>query len=206
MNITDYLFDLGYKDKENVFKQNDKVSIKIPFNFNGKRINICPYIIPYLNKKSYLNVEFESFYNDSLQKKKNILNLIKNIKYPENGRVAEMGWEAEYLIDPREFTAEERARILISSFKKFRSLILNHTWLNGTDEFGNKFEISAQPGDIIVSKPIGIKFDMGFTEESEKEGTLQRSILSKKVFKFGDLKEDGMQYAIIGEDLDMHPI
>ena len=108
-----------------------------------------------------------------------------------------MGWDAEYLIDPREFSAEERARIVVSSFKKFRSLILRGEWLDG---------IRAQPGDIVASRPIGIKFDMGFNDESEKEGTLQRSILSKKVFKFGELKEDGMQYSIIGEDLDMHPI
>ena len=57
-----------------------------------------------------------------------------------------------------------------------------------------------------MSHPLGIKFDMGFTEESEKEGTFQRSVLSKKVFKFGEVKEDGMQYAVIGDDLDMHPI
>ena len=98
---------------------------------------------------------------------------------------------------PQEFSATERARILVSGFKKFRKLILRGEWLEG---------IRTQPGDIIVSHPLGIKFDKGFNPESEQEGTFQRSVLSKKVFKFGEVKSDGMQYAIIGEDLDMHPI
>lgn len=199
MNIDEYLLSLGYEDNDILYEPGKKLSIKIPFDFNGKRIIICPYVIPYYSKKSYLAAEYNySVYYDSPKITKNkILNLIQNIKYPEPGRVGDVGWEAQYLVDPREFTAEERARITVSSFKKFRSFILKGEWLDG---------IKAQPGDIIASRPIGIKFDMGFNEESEKEGTLQRSILSKKVFKFGELKEDGMQYAFIGEDLDMHPI
>lgn len=199
MNIDEYLLSLGYDDKETLYEPGKKLSIKIPFDFNGKRINICPYIVPYYSKKSYIAAEYNhsSYYDTPEITKQKILNLIKYIKYPEPGRVGDMGWEAEYLVDPREFTAEERARIVVSSFKKFRTLILKGEWLDG---------IRAQPGDIVASKPIGIKFDMGFNDESEKEGTLQRSILSKKVFKFGELKEDGMQYSIIGEDLDMHPI
>lgn len=199
MNIEEYLLSLGYDDKEPLYEPGKKLSIKIPFNFNGKKINICPYIVPYYSKKSYIAAEYNysSYYDAPKVTKQKILNLISYIKYPEPGRVGDMGWDAEYLIDPREFTAEERARIVVSSFKKFRSLILKGEWLDG---------IRAQPGDIVASRPIGIKFDMGFNDESEKEGTLQRSILSKKVFKFGELKEDGMQYSIIGEDLDMHPI
>jgi hypothetical protein len=47
---------------------------------------------------------------------------------------------------------------------------------------------------------------MGFNFESERQGTHQRSILSKKVFSFGDIKDDGMQYAIYGDDLKLSPI
>ena len=199
MNIEEYLLSLGYDDKEPLYEPGKKLSIKISFDFNGKKINICPYIVPYYSKKSYIAAEYNysSYYDTPEVTKQKILNLISYIKYPEPGRVGDMGWDAEYLIDPREFSAEERAGIVVSSFKKFRSLILRGEWLDG---------IRAQPGDIVASRPIGIKFDMGFNDESEKEGTLQRSILSKKVFKFGELKEDGMQYSIIGEDLDMHPI
>lgn len=201
MNLIDkYLSELGYFDNDELFEPGDKLQIKIPFVFGEKQINLCPFIIPYYSKKSYLQVELRTCImsgcnEDTIHYK--IKNLMSNIRYGEPGRVGEMGWEAEYITDPRLFTPEERAKILVSGFKKFRKLILKHEWLDG---------IYAQPGDIIVSHPLGIKFDMGFNEESEKEGTFQRSVLSKKVFRFGELKEDGMQYAIIGEDLDMHPI
>jgi len=46
MNIDEYLLSLGYDDKETLYEPGKKLSIKIPFDFNGKRINICPYIVP----------------------------------------------------------------------------------------------------------------------------------------------------------------
>lgn len=198
--IDKYLLELGYSDDDKLYEPGEKLQIKIPFVFESKQINICPFIVPYYSKKSYLQVELKSCLKSGITREEldtRMKNLMRNIKYGEPGRLGEMGWEAHYITDPTLFTTEERARILVSSFKKFRQLILKHEWLDG---------IYAQPGDIIVSHPLGIKFDKGFNEESEKEGTFQRSILSKKVFKFGEVKEDGMQYAIIGEDLDMHPI
>ena len=198
--IDKYLLELGYSDNDELFGSGDKLQIKVAFVFGEKQINLCPFIVPYYSKKSYLQVELKTCLLSGIPREeldRRMRNLMDNIKYGEPGRLGEMGWEAEYVTDPTLFTIEERARILVSAFKKFRKLILKHEWLDG---------IHAQPGDIIVSHPLGIKFDKGFNEESEKEGTFQRSILSKKVFKFGELKEDGMQYAIIGEDLDMHPI
>jgi len=201
MNLIDnYLSELGYNDDSELQEPGQKLQIKIPFVFGDKEINICPFIVPFFTKKSYLDVELKANLTDRLPKEQldfRMKCLIKNIQFDKPGRIGEMGWEAEYITDPTEFTATERGRIAVSAFKKFRKLILRGEWLDG---------ITAQPGDIIVSHPLGIKFDMGFTEESEKEGTFQRSVLSKKVFKFGEVKEDGMQYAIIGDDLDMHPI
>jgi hypothetical protein len=198
--IDKYLLELGYSDNDELFEPGDKLQIRIPFVFGEKQINLCPFIVPYYSKKSYLQVELKSALTSGCSRDEvdiRMKNLMRNIKYGDPGRLGEMGWEAHYITDPTLFTAEERAKILVSAFKKFRRLILKHEWLDG---------IYAQPGDIIVSHPLGIKFDKGFNEESEKEGTFQRSVLSKKVFRFGEIKEDGMQYAIIGEDLDMHPI
>jgi len=198
--IDKYLLEMGYFTDEELFEPGDKLQIKIPYIAEGKQINLCPFIVPYYSKKSYLAVGLKSLFMSGFAREdvdRKMHDLITNIKYGEPGRLGEMGWEAEYVIDPQEFSATERARILVSGFKKFRKLILKGEWLEG---------IRAQPGDIIVSHPLGIKFDKGFNPESEEEGTFQRSILSKKVFKFGEVKSDGMQYAIIGEDLDMHPI
>ena len=201
MQIIDkYLSEMGYFTDEELFEPGDKLQIKIPYISGGKQINLCPFIVPYYSKKSYLAVELKNLFMSGFNREdidRKMHDLITNSRYGEPGRLGEMGWEAEYVIDPTEFTASERSRILVSGFKKFRQLIIRGEWLEG---------IHAQPGDIIVSHPLGIKFDKGFNTESEKEGTHQRSILSKRVFKFGEVKSDGMQYAIIGEDLDMHPI
>lgn len=201
MNLIDkYLSNLGHHYNEELFEPGEKLQIKIPFVFEDRQINLCPFIVPFYSKKSYLNVELKDSIRLGLSDKDiniRMQNLIKNIKYENPGRVGEMGWEADYITDPNLFTPSERGRILISGFKKFRKLILKGEWLGG---------IHTQPGDIIVSHPLGIKFDMGFTDESKQKGSHHRSILSKKVFKFGEVKEDGMQYAVIGDDLDMHPI
>ncbi len=197
MSIDSFLNNLGYDDKSEVIPPSEKIGLKILYEFGDKKIIICPYVIVYQNKKSYLNVEYEysTYYDHPDVTKQKIINLIDNIKYPNPGRVGDVGWEAKYLMDPTLFTKKERSYIALSSFKKFKDFL--KSGMNGQ---------CADPGDIICSKPIGIKFDKGFNEDSEKEGTLQRSILSKKVFSFGELKEDGMQYAIYGEDQELHPI
>lgn len=198
MSIDLFLNSLGYEDDSEVIPPSEKKGLKLLYEFGHKKIIIFPYVIVYQNKKSYLNVEYEysNYYDNNPEiTKQKILNLIENIRYPEPGRVGDVGWDAKYLMDPTEFTKKERSYIAVSSFKKFKDFL--KTGMSGE---------CADPGDIICSKPIGIKFDKGFNDDSEQEGTLQRSILSKKVFSFGELKEDGMQYAVYGEDRKLHPI
>lgn len=197
MSIHNFLETLGYKDNSPIIPASDKIGLKLLYEFDNKKIIIFPYVIVYQNKISYLNVEYEysTYYETPDVTKQKILDLIQNIKYPNPGRVGEVGWDAQYLIDPTLFTKKERSYIALSCFKKFKEFL----------KTGMKGEC-ADPGDIICSKPLGIKFDKGFNEESELEGTIQRSILSKKVFSFGDLKSDGLQYAIYGEDSELHPI
>lgn len=197
MSIYTFLNDLGYSEDNKIIQPSDKIGLKLLYEFGNKRIVIFPYVIVYQNKLSYLNVEYEhsSYYDDRETTKEKMLDLIKNIQYPNPGRVGEVGWDAQYLMDPTLFTKKERAYITLSCFKKFKEFLRT----------GMKEEC-ANPGDIICSKPLGIKFDKGFNAESELEGTIQRSVLSKKVFSFGELKNDGLQYAVYGEDSELHPI
>lgn len=197
MSLDNLLNSLGYFDDSEIIPPSDKIGPKLLYEIGDKKIIICPYVIVYQNKKSYLNIEYNysSYYDDPETTKNKILTLIKILNYPSAGRVGDVGWDAKYPIDPTLFTKQERSKIAISSFKKFKHFL--KTGMNG---------VCADPGDIICSKPIGIKFDKGFNEDSEKEGTIQRSILSKKVFCFGEVKEDGMQYAIYGDNLELHPI
>jgi hypothetical protein len=197
MSLNDLLLSLGYDDNSELFNPSDKITEEKLYDLNGKKIIIRQYVIEYKNKKSYLNSEYEysSYYYSEEIVKNNILELISTIKFPEPGKIYDVGWEATYIIDPKLFTKKERTKIAIDSFKTSRK------YLNGVV---GKYE--PKPGDIIGSRPLGLKIDKGYTEESEKEGTLQRSILSKKIFSFGELKSDGMQYAMYDKDMNLIPI
>ena len=113
----------------------------------------------------------------------------------EPGRVGDVGWDVKYLCDPMEFTPRQRAYITIKSFGQMKKML-----------FTGMMGLKARPGDVIASRPTGYKWDMGQTPESEKVGSDQRSVLSKKYFGFGDVKEDGMQYAYYDENYELQPI
>lgn len=197
MQLNNLLLSLGYNDSSDIFKPSDKITEEQLYDINGKKIIIRQYIIEYKNKKSYLNSEYEysSYYYSEDIVKKNIIELISIIKFPGTGKIYDVGWETTYLMDPKLFTKKERTKIALNAFKTAKK------YLKG---FIGKYD--PKPGDIIGSRPLGLKIDKGYTEESEEEGTLQRSILSKKIFSFGELKSDGMQYAMYDENMNLIPI
>ena len=200
MKIHDYIKTLGYDDNSPIEGVHLKVGTKFGFEFDGNGIVICPYVIEYKNKLTYINLAYENLRpkHSPVKLMKKIENLIENIRYPEPGRIGDVGWDVKYLVDPTNFTAKQRAKIAVSSFRKMKELLI------GTDS--GMAGLKGEPGDIIVSDPLGIKFDLGHTKESEQQGTIQRSVLSKKVFNFGEVKEDGMQYAIYDDDYILQPI
>ena len=200
MKIHDYIKTLGYDDNSPIEGVHLKVGTKFGFEFDGNGIVICPYVIEYKNKLTYINLAYENLRtkHSPVKLMKKIENLIENIRYPEPGRIGDVGWDVKYLVDPTNFTAKQRAKIAVSSFRQMKKLLI------GTES--GMAGLKGEPGDIIVSDPLGIKFDLGHTKESEQQGTIQRSVLSKKVFNFGDVKEDGMQYAIYDEDYNLQPI
>ena len=121
--------------------------------------------------------------------------MIDYIKYPGKGKVYDIGWDAHYFVDPREFTTQERCKIILSGFKDGEKFL----------KTGSGF-FTPKPNDIVASKPSGIKIDKGFNTESEKEGTLQRASIYKKLYSYGDIKEHGMQYAMYDQDMNLIPI
>ena len=66
-------------------------------------------------------------------------------------------------------------------------------------------KISPRPGMILAAKPHGPKLNEGFNESSLIVGKRQRSIVAKK-FGFGELGEDGFQYARYDENCILRPI
>jgi hypothetical protein len=196
MDFDTFLKDLGYTDNAEVRPDHGKDIMRIVYDIGDKQLSVCPFVIYFPNKKSYLYKEYNySIYYDSMDvTKKKISNLIKNIKYPEPGRVGEVGWDVEFHCDPYSFTARERTQIVFQSFKLFKEFM-----------HGTYTHYQPEVGDILSSQPFGPKFNLGFTDESKEKGIIQRSTVSKR-FYFGDVKEDGMQYCVYGEDLTFHPI
>lgn len=196
MSIDTILSKLGYHDNSEVFPTPEKVTVKLLYKFDSGSIIISPFAIQYPNKKSYLNVEYEYYYDEPEEViESKIKSLIEIIKYPSPGKVLDVGWDAEYLVDPRVFTKKERAKIAISSYKKFKYFLKN-----------GMPNVILEENDILVARALGIKFDKGFNQESELEGSSQRERIATKILGFGTLKDDGLQYAMYDKDLNIIPI
>jgi hypothetical protein len=184
---------LGYRDRLPVFIDNNKKYQQVNFKCPSGDMAIYTFIILYETKKSYLYLEFlDNYENNNLNEKLKIL--AERINFKEKTRIAEVGWEVKYSKNPSEFSLSERKQVLYHFIK--------YTYENLKN---GMVEIKPNPGDILVAKPYGPKIDLGFTESSLEIGTRQRSIIASK-FGFGNLKEDGFQYAKYDENLIVTPI
>ena len=174
-----------------------KVGHNIGFDFKGKQIVLAPYCIEYKSKHDYIRCEWSEIKNNHSESyvRDKIIKLCDNVRIMEPGRVGDVGWDVKYLCDPTLFTPRQRAYMAIKGFGQMKKFL-----------YSGMMGLKARPGDVIASRPTGYKFDMGHTSESEEAGTDQRSLLSKKYFGFGDVKEDGMQYAYYDENYELQPI
>jgi hypothetical protein len=184
---------IGYRDRSPIFTQEDKRKVQTNYICESGSMAIYSYFIPYFNKKSYLYVEFLSHYGE-----KDLYYRIKflssKIIFKEKTRIAEVGWEVIYTKDPAEFSKKERTEILVNFMKKTHNDIKN-----------GFCKIAPRPGDILSANPRGVKIDKGFSKESIRKGTEQRSLFAKK-FGFGKVYDDGFCYARYNEELNLIPI
>jgi hypothetical protein len=187
------LRQLGYKDRLPVYPKEDKRYQQVNFKCSDGAMAIYTFIILYQTKKSYLYLEFKDHYNSPNLKEK-IQSLAEKIHFQEKTRVAEVGWEVKYTKQPDEFSLEERKQIFYYFMK--------YTYKNLEEGMVN---LSPKPGDILAAKPHGPKINEGFTESSLVIGKHQRSLVARK-FGFGELQEDGFQYARYDENCVLKPI
>jgi hypothetical protein len=187
------LHELGYKDRLPVYPKENKRYQQVNFKCSDGAMAIYTFIILYQTKKSYLYLEFKDHYNSPNLKEK-IQSLAEKIHFQEKTRVAEVGWEVKYTKQPDEFSLEERKQIFYYFMK--------YTYKNLEEGMVN---LSPKPGDILAAKPHGPKINEGFTESSLVIGKHQRSLVARK-FGFGELKEDGFQYARYDENCVLKPI
>lgn len=187
------LHQLGYKDRLPVYPKEDKRYQQVNFKCSDGAMAIYTFIILYQTKKSYLYLEFKDHYNSPNLKEK-IQFLAEKIHFYEKTRVAEVGWEVKYTKQPDEFSLEERKEIFYHFMK--------YTYKNLEE---GMVKLSPRPGDILAAKPHGPKINEGFTESSLVIGKHQRSLVARK-FGFGELQEDGFQYARYNENCVLKPI
>ena len=187
------LKELGYRDRSPVYPKEDKKYQQVNFKCDDGAMAIYTFIILYQTKKSYLYLEFLDHYNSPDVKEK-IKTLAERIYFHEKGRLAEVGYEVKYTKQPNEFSLEERKKI----FYEF----IRYTYENLHDGI---VKIKPRPGDILAAKPHGPKLNDGFNESSLVVGKRQRAIVARK-FGFGELYEDGFQYARYDENCELKPI
>jgi hypothetical protein len=189
------LKDIGYEDESPIYTKENKRKKQSVYKCSSGGMAIYSYIIPYFNKKSYVYLEFLDNYNilEENELKIKIKTLCKNIRFEEKTRIGEIGWEVIYTKTPDQFTLKERTSIFFSFLR------------SSSKTLKGQFNLKPQKGDILAAKPHGPKINQGFTESSMEIGLKQRILLGKK-FNFGDIKEDGFQYAIYDEQGNLHPI
>jgi hypothetical protein len=187
------LKELGYKDRLPVYPKEEKRYQQVNFKCSNGAMAIYTFIILYQTKKSYLYLEFEDQYNSPNLEEK-IKTLAKRIYFHEKTRIMEVGWEVKYTKQPNEFLLEDRKKIFYQFMK--------NTYQNLKEGMVGIFPKS---GDILAAKPYGPKINEGFTESSLEIGKHQRSLVTRK-FGFGDLYDDGFQYARYDENLILRPI
>lgn len=184
---------LGYHDRSPVYPKENKRYQQVNFKCSDGAMAIYTFIIIYQTKKSYLYLEFKDHYG-SPSLKKHISTLAENIHFNEKTRIAEVGYEVKYTKQPDQFSLEERKQIFYNFIK--------YTYKNLED---GMVSLSPRPGDILAAKPHGPKLNEGFNESSLIVGKRQRAIVAKK-FGFGDLQDDGFQYARYDENCILKPI
>ena len=187
------LKELGYKNRLPVYPKENKRYQQVNFKCSDGAMAIYTFIIMYQTKKSYLYLEFLDHYK-SPSLKERISTLAENIHFNEKTRIAEVGWEVKYTKQPDQFSLEERKQIFYHFMK--------YTYKNLEEGMVN---LSPRPGDILAAKPHGPKINEGFTESSLVLGRRQRSLVARK-FGFGELQEDGFQYARYDENCVLQPI
>jgi hypothetical protein len=185
--------ELDYRDRLPVYPKEEKKYQQVNFKCSDGAMAIYTYIIPYQTKKSYLYLEFIDNYKSPDIKQK-IKTLAKRIHFHEKTRLMEVGWEVKYTKQPDQFSLEERKKV----FYEFIKYTYDHLQKGMIGFY-------PQPGDVLAAKPHGPKINEGFNEESLTVGRRQRALVARK-FGFGELYDDGFQYARYDDDCILRPI
>lgn len=189
---------IGYYDNSPIIKNVQKLKKSILKEYNDKfNIEIIGFIYYYPNKKSYIWRCYQELLNNPKLTKKEIikylLEICRGIIFTEKTRMAEVGWEILYSNNLLTKSKRDLFILYLHILKDLKILLIQ--------EF---FKIKPKPGDILVSRPRGLKFKV-HNINTDWEGMRQRSLSAQKMFNFGKLNEFGDQYARYDDNLNLHP-
>jgi hypothetical protein len=189
---------IGYYDNSPIIKNVQKLKKNILKEYNDKfNIEIIGFIYYYPNKKSYIWRCYQELLNNPKLTKKEIikylLEICRGIIFTEKTRMAEVGWEILYSNNLLTKSKRDLFILYLHILKDLKILLIQ--------EF---FKIKPKPGDILVSRPRGLKFKV-HNINTDWEGMRQRSLSAQKMFNFGKLNEFGDQYARYDDNLNLHP-
>lgn len=189
---------IGYYDNSPIKKNIQKLKQPILKKYNDSyNIEIIGFIYYYPNKKSYVWRCYEELLSDKKLTKKELLKYLiiicNGIILSEKTRISEVGWEILY---SNNLLTKSKRDLFLLYFQILRDLkiLLKEGFI----------EIKPKPGDILVSRPRGLKFKV-HNVNTNWEGMRQRSLSAQKMFNFGKLNEWGDQYARYDESLNLFP-
>jgi hypothetical protein len=190
---------IGYYDNSPIIKNVSRLEKHILQDYSEKyNIKIVGFIYYYPNKKSYIWRCYQESLNNSKLTKKEILNYLsmicKDIIFLEKTRIAEVGWEILYQHNLLKKSKRDLFVLYLQITRKLKIML--------KEEF---LEIQQKPGDVLVSRPRGLKFGPR-KFNTDYEGLRQRSLSAQKLFNFGKINDWGDQYARYDDNLDLQPI
>lgn len=194
-NFERILKQIGYKDQSPILKVK-KVEYPVLKELSGDAYEIFYFTKAYYNKKTYLYEFFLENYNKLSKKelKSELKILTKNILYTERTRICEVGWGINNS-NMLYFSTKDHLKKIYFGIIKIGKIIFK----NGTDI------LTPKEGDILVSKPEGGKLLGASNQQRHLTAQNQRGKINKK-FGFGDIKEQGSQYARYDKNLIPRPI
>ncbi len=194
MKFTDIIEELGLDTTRTVFVVKD-YKISRLYETTSGNVKIETFITPYHNKVNYLYAAWLD-HKDHPDIFNRIKNLSEYIIAIEEANIAEVGWNAVYSVDPRNIQADARRIILMKHMIATRKDIA-YGW--------NEACVKPQHGSVLSAYPLGVKIDLGFTDESRDAGKIDRTSFAQR-FGFGDLKPDGFVYGRYDENLKLQPV
>lgn len=193
--------NLGFSPDSSPIHLEKEKDTAIQLNYlleDGSAMGVYFYIVLWRNKKSYVYHTFmQDYLTQNPNMEENIKNHTKHIHYEEKTRMGGIGWEVVYTKQPSEFTLTERKKILFDIFMRGMQYLTKGAT-------NHNFEYKPNPGDILISRPLGPKLNQGFTDESLNLGTKQRGLIAQR-YGFSEVYDNDLQYARYNNDLKLEP-